>query len=208
MRAQWAEENLNTIRTLMERASVYRRALGPIAIAVGLFGLVAAAVAEPLGWDQPVHFAEYWLAVGVMAVLLALVLVRRQALRAEEEFWSSPTRRVAHAMAPLLLAGLGLGILELASAPAARDSIRLIALWMVLYGGALHAAGFFMRRGLRLAGWVFVVLGSICLSLHAFYNLSWLHEQHAHWVMGWAFGANHLVYGLYLKLTEEPEDTE
>jgi len=26
--------------------------------------------------------------------------------------------------------------------------------------------------------------------------------------MGWAFGANNLIYGLYLKLTSEPLDSE
>ncbi|MBC8325146.1 MAG: hypothetical protein H8E27_05930 [Verrucomicrobia subdivision 3 bacterium] len=203
MSAQWAEENLNTIRTLMERASVYRRALAPIAIAVGVLGIAAAGLAEAMGWTGKNLFAGYWLGVGAVTVLAALLLVRRQALQADEEFWSPPTRRVAQVMAPLLLAGLGLGVLEILNTNG-RDSVRLIALWMVLYGGALHASGFFMRRGLKLAGWIFVVLGSICLCFHTLGEVVWLDEAHAHWVMGWAFGANHLAYGLYLKLTPEP----
>ncbi len=208
MSAKWAEENLNTIRTLMERASVYRRALAPVAITVGVLGMAAAGLAEGMGWTGQGHFAGYWLGVAAVAGIAALLLIRRQALQAEEDFWSSPTRRVAHAMAPLLLAGLGLGILEIYGAPKERDSIRLIALWMVLYGGALHATGFFMRRGLRLAGWIFVALGSICLCLNTYGEWKWIDEAHAHWVMGWAFGANHLVYGLYLKLTAEPPEED
>ena len=83
----------------------------------------------------------------------------------------------------------------------------LIALWMVLYGGALHAAGFFMQRGLRWLGLIFVFLGIICLCLHELGFVPALKEN-AHWLMGWAFGVNHLVYGLYLKLTTKPTDEE
>jgi hypothetical protein len=36
----------------------------------------------------------------------------------------------------------------------------------------------------------------------------WLNGKHAHLLMGWAFGANNLMYGLYLKLTSEPLDAE
>ena len=207
MSAQWAEENLNTIRTLMERASVYRRALAPVAIAVGVLGMAAAGLAERMGWTGQNNFAGYWLGVGVVTMLAALLLVRRQALQAGEEFWSPPTRRVAQVMAPLLLAGLGFGVLEFLNT-GGRDSIRLIALWMVLYGGALHAAGFFMQRGLKLVGWVFVISGSICLYLHTMGDVKWLGEANANWVMGWAFGANHLAYGLYLKLTAKPVEEE
>ena len=128
MSAQWAEENLNTIRTLMERASLYRRALAPVAIVVGVLGMAAAGLAEGMGWAGQINFAGYWLGVAAVAGVAALLLVRRQALQAEEEFWSPPTRRVAQVMVPLLLAGLGLGVLEILGAPEKRDSIRLIAL--------------------------------------------------------------------------------
>jgi hypothetical protein len=111
-------------------------------------------------------------------------------------------------MIPLLTAGLGLGLLEILNQPDARDSIRLTALWIILYGGALHAAGFFMRRGIRLLGWIFVIIGSLCLCFHELEQTPWLNEKHAHLLMGWAFGANNLMYGLYLKLTSEPLDAE
>ncbi len=71
MSAQWAEENLNTIRTLMERASVYRRALAPVAIAVGVLGMAAAGLAEGMGLTGQNNFAGYWLGVGVVTVLAA-----------------------------------------------------------------------------------------------------------------------------------------
>ena len=206
--ANWAEENLNTIRCLMEQASVYRRAMAPVAIVIGTLGLGAAGLAQAIDLIEPDYFAGYWLGVALVSALAALLLIRWQALRGREDFWSPPTRRVAQAMVPLLTAGLGLGLLEMMSAPDDRDSIRLIALWMILYGGALHAAGFFMKRGLTLVGWIFVIIGSLCLFFHELEQTPWLNGNHAHLLMGWAFGANNLMYGLYLKLTSEPLDAE
>jgi len=43
MDSKWAEENLQTIRTLMERSAVYRRALAPIMLCAGTVGIIAAA---------------------------------------------------------------------------------------------------------------------------------------------------------------------
>ena len=207
MSANWAEDNLNTIRTLMERAGVYRRALAPIAIAVGILGLAAASLAEAMGWSGQGRFAGYWLGVAGLSLALALVLVRRQAMREKEEIFSPPTRRVAQALAPMLLAGLALGVLEVLDARADRDSVRLIAIWMVLYGGALHGAAFFMRRGLRWLGWIFSFFGGILLFFHELGSLEGV-AKNAHWLMGWAFGLNHLIYGVYLKITAEPMDEE
>ncbi len=206
--ANWAEENLKTIRNLMEHAALYRRALAPVAITVGVLGLAAAAFAQAVDWTEPNRFAAYWMGVAGVSMLSALLLIRRQALKGGEEFWSPPTRRVAQAMAPMLAVGLGLGVLELLRAPMEGDGIRLAAIWMILYGGALHSAGFFMQRGLRLLGWFFVIIGIICLGISEFWETSWLVDSQAHWVMGWAFGVNNLAYGLYLKLTAEPLETE
>ena len=206
--ANWAEENLKTIRNLMEHAALYRRALAPVAITVGVLGLAAAAFAQAVDWTEPNRFAAYWMGVAGVSMLSALLLIRRQALKGGEEFWSPPTRRVAQAMAPMLAVGLGLGVLELLRAPMEGDGIRLAAIWMILYGGALHSAGFFMQRGLRLLGWFFVIIGIICLGISEFWETSWLVDSQANWVMGWAFGVNNLAYGLYLKLTAEPLETE
>jgi hypothetical protein len=209
MNANWAEENLNTIRTLMERTSLYRRALAPISVVAGSLGIIAAGLAQVVGWTGKDYFAGYWMSVAAITGGVILLLMYRQAIKAGEKFWSPPTRRVAQAMLPLLVAGLILGILELGDLPGANpDSIRLAALWMILYGGALHSAGFFMRRGLKLLGWVYLILGSLCLFFQESGQIQWLNESRAHLVMGYAFGVNNLAYGLYLRLTSEPRETE
>jgi len=206
--ANWAEENLKAIRSLMEQARVYRRAMAPLALLVGTMGVVAAGVAQALGCVGPEYFAVYWLGVAVVSALAALLLIRRQALKSDEEFWSPPTRRVAQAMLPMLAAGLALGLFELLEETGARNSARLAAFWLILYGGALHAAGFFMRRGIKLLGWIYVVFGSFILFFSRIEPLSFINENTAHWLMGFGFGAINLAYGVYLKLTLEPFEIE
>ena len=206
--ANWAEENLKTIRSLMEQAQVYRRAMAPLAIQVGTMGVVAAGFEEATGWIGPSYFAAYWLGVAVVSALTALILVRRQALKSDEEFWSPPTRRVAQAMLPMLATGLGLGLFELLQEPEARDSIRLTSFWLILYGGALHAAGFFMRRGIKLVGWLYVFFGLILLFISNNESLKFVNQHATHWLMGLGFGAVNLAYGIYLKLTLGPLETE
>jgi len=43
---EWVALHLQTIRTLMERSALYRRALAPISIFVGMVGVLAAVA----GW--------------------------------------------------------------------------------------------------------------------------------------------------------------
>ncbi|MAD25622.1 MAG: hypothetical protein CMO44_15795 [Verrucomicrobiales bacterium] len=203
MNAKWAENNLKTIRCLMEQASVYRRAMAPLAIIIGIFGITAAGLAEAVDWVGPDYFALYWIGVAIFSVLVALFLIRIQALKSNEPFWSPPTRRVANAMIPLLLAGLGLGVLEFMDKPDVRTSVILAAHWMILYGGALHAAGFFMQRGIKLLGWIYIILGFLLLIFNKLNVMPYLKEGNAHWLMAFAFGIINLAYGFYLKLTEE-----
>ena len=111
MDSNWASDHLQTIRTLMERSAIYRRALAPVMLSAGIIGVAAACVS----CFKPIHsnrgFAIFWMSVGIAAVAIAYLLVRRQALREHETFWSPPTRRVTEALFPPLVAGCAIGIL-------------------------------------------------------------------------------------------------
>src|ERR1700744_1139338 len=97
MNPNLAEENLQTIRTLMERSALYRRALAPIMLFAGILGTLAAAVGLSFHLDSPWLFTGLWLGTAVIVIIGALLIARRQALKDEEAFWSPPTRRVAQA---------------------------------------------------------------------------------------------------------------
>src|SRR5678815_2092392 len=110
METNWAAENLQTIRTLMERSALYRRALAPVMSFAGTIGILAAIGGVLLRIETQSAFIGYWLGVAVVGLIGAFFLVRRQALKSSEPFWSPPTRRVATALLPCLTAGLALGL--------------------------------------------------------------------------------------------------
>jgi hypothetical protein len=203
MQSNWAAEHLLVIRTLMERSAIYRRALAPIVLSLGVLGLFGAAVGWTLGFDRPQSFVVYWSLVGLTGISGAYLLARQQALRAAESFWSAPTRRVTQALAPPLFVGfIGNTVAVVTSDGNPSHAWWLVPLWMVFYGCAVHAAGFFMPRGMKLFGWVFIVLGC-ALAARLGLGGSTIPLGWGHLVMGCSFGALHLAYGVYLFFTEK-----
>lgn len=198
----WAAENLQTIRTLMERSALYRRALAPIMLFAGIVGVIATAIGLHYRLNSAQAFTLLWLGTAVVAVAGAFFIARRQALKDNEQFWSPPTRRVAQAITPPLVAGLMLGIFfGLGSLARFIDfTVLLPFLWAFLYGCALHAAGFFMPRGVRWFGWVYIISATVALGYVLLVQPNF--EFDGHWLMGLFFGALHLSYGSYLYLTE------
>jgi hypothetical protein len=81
------------------------------------------------------------------------------------------------------------------------SQILLLIFWTWFYGCALHAAGFFMTRGIKLFGGAFVLLGCGC-ALALYLNPEPLRKVSASMLMGLIFGGLHLAYGVYLYLTE------
>ncbi|MEI6078697.1 MAG: hypothetical protein WCS94_24185 [Verrucomicrobiota bacterium] len=202
METKQATENLQVIRTLMERSAVYRRELAPIMLFAGGAGVLAAATGLWFRLTSASAFGWLWLVTALLAVAGAFLIARRQALQAGEAFWSPPTRRVAQALLPPLLAGLCLGGGPLFIGQAGAEIAQRSALaWILCYGCALHAAGFFMPRGIKVFGWLF--MGSACGLYYAFRASGIQHDAtQAHWLMGAFFGGLHLAYGGYLYLTE------
>jgi hypothetical protein len=202
MEPNWAVDHLQVIRTLMERTTLYRRTLAPIMLTIGCLGILAGVI----GWwwrlDTSKTFGVFWGTISLGALCLAYLLARRQALKDAEPFWSPPTRRVTQAVLPPFFAGW---ILTLALfLPRGQELLLawwLLPSWGILYGCALHAAGFFTPRGMKWFGWVFIFTGCALLVI-----LSLLESvpplRYGHAVMGGMFGGLHLAYGIYLYLTE------
>lgn len=197
-----AREHLQTIRTLMERTALYRRALAPTMLVAGALGLAAAALGYCVMPETAGGFLALWLPAASVILAAAFLLIRRQAINAAEPFWTPPTRRVALAALPAAFVGVAatwpLALLE--------GEIRAVALalpaaWLICYGLALHAAGFFMPRGIRWFGWGFVLAGTAAGSLVFLLPHRLISVRHAHLLMGMSFGFGHLAYGLYLRAT-------
>jgi hypothetical protein len=202
MEPNWAAENLQTIRTLMERSAIYRRTLAPVTTYVGIVGIAGGVAGQLLKMINGGVSVVYWMLVSLVAIAGAVLLVRRQALKSGEAFWSPPTRRIAQAMFPPLLVGCVIGVVVAYSCfideqyhPSGAD---ILPIWATLYGLALTAAGFFMPRGIKWFGWAFIVAGVVLLV-----ELDYGKGGHfPHLLMGVLFGCSHLAYGIYLYFTE------
>lgn len=184
----------------MERAAVYRRALAPIMLLLGGLGTIAGAGGWMMGIDSPKSFCWYWLAISFAGICGAYTMARRQALREAEAFWSPPTRRVTQAALPSVFVGLTTCVWTILSEADPAWMQTLCVLWMALYGCALHAAGFFMPRGMKLFGWIFIL--SACLMAGIFEITGDLPPVVASLIMGLCFGGFHLAYGVYLYFSE------
>ena len=193
----------------LHRPAGYRRAVGPTFVGLGLLGLAAGLIGYGLavGNEQGLTFVLYWSAVAVVAVLGASLGVRRQALGADEPFWTPPTRRVVAAITPPFVGGsAGTVYLTVLFGPMAKViAITIPPLWMALHGLALHAAGYFTLRGIRWLGWAFigtsVGFGALGAALSANYaDLPTL--RLAHLAMGLTFGLGHLLAGSWIIVAE------
>lgn len=196
-----ASDHLQAIRILMERSALYRRALGPVLIVSGGIGLTAAVAARFLPVGSNTGFSAYWLGVCLVASAVALVMVRQQALKEGETFWSPPTRRVTEALLPAFFVGLAAGVYHaFGDKP---GTAWLLALgWIIIYGCAIHAAGFFIQSRMKRCGWLFILGG--CGLLFASANRpDFRTVETAHLLMGLFFGVLHLACGTYLYLTEQ-----
>ena len=196
MNERWAEDNLQVIRTLMERTAIYRRALAPVMVMAGGVGTVAA-VAGFL-WRPP--FVLYWASVAVLVMAAGFFLTRRQALKDGEAFWSPPARRVAQALLPGLVVAAALTVVARLSGLVEEQHLTLV--WVMLYGCALHAAGFFAPRRLRVLGWIFIIGGAALLVMVGVFKMR-MPLRCAHATMGVFFGLLHLAVGGYLYATEK-----
>lgn len=196
-----AAEHLQVIRTLMERSALYRRTLAPIMLFVGTVGVVAAAGGIGFKMAAMRAFCIWWLTAAVVAVAGAFLIARKQALKDREPFWSPPTRRVTQALTPPLASGLLFSLLF--TVFEVEDLVLLfVFLNLFFYGCALHAAAFFMPRGVKLFGWLILALAGAALLTLAILEA----DSSAllnHLLMGFFFGVLHLAYGVYLYITEK-----
>ncbi len=201
MKTDQAHDTLITIRTLMERSSIYRRTLAPIMIFVGTLGIVGAVLGIWLDVERVAIFATLWLGIAATAVSGAFLIARNQAMKDQEAFWSAPTRRVTRGLVLPLTCGAFFSLLILFRGA---DHMRWLFVYpnIFFYGCALHAAGFFMPPITRKLAWTFCILGAATLVVLPMFTTE-LNSRIDHLTMGFFFGVLHLAYGIYLTSTKE-----
>ena len=177
-----AVDDLRFIRSAMERAGAFTAVPGWGGVGMGGIGLLAAPVAAIQSSTGA------WLVVWVMAALLAsgigLVSMARKARRLDVPLASGPGRKFALGLLPSLVVGAFLT----AALLRAGDPGLVPAVWLLLYGTGIVAAGAFSIPVVPLQGLAFLVLGAAALAVPSAGNV----------LLGLGFGAVNIGFGLVI----------
>jgi hypothetical protein len=165
----------------------------------GIAGLIAAA-AQPrgIGWNDPIGFVLYWVAVAAVCALIASSEIAHNFIVRESKTERRRTRRVIAQFVPALAAG------AIVSGTFVRLSPALIAalpgLWSLFFGLGIFASRPYLPRA---SGWValFYFVAGI--------GLLWLSPSgvpRSPWSVGGTFGAGQLLAALVLYLNRERDE--
>lgn len=216
-----AAENLKVIRSLMERATIYRAISWPTA----LFGGVVAVIISLLlyfredvairGGDvevvlmSEVAWVFCWVVALVVTGAFNAILIARKSAREKGPFFSPGLKMALRLLVPPMLVGGVVGIGHVLSAPG--TAAGAAAIWTMCYGLALLATTGISPKSIRWLGWFFLAAGV------AVYLFVWSDGAHplpgvgamdhmespmleANLIMGACFGGFHLVYAVVVML--------
>jgi hypothetical protein len=188
-----AEEHLRIIRSLMEKATIYRAISAPTALVGGLcsvaFGLGLHFYWRSLppmvdGESGSWPFICGWL--GVLAVTSAanIWFLWRDAVRRGEPFISAGMKQALKCLVPPMLVG-GFVTLLLEETP-----FYLPFVWMIFYGLALLATTPFAPHSIPRLGWLFLLAGFVTICFRG--ELAAVSNPNL--LMTATFGLFHLIY--------------
>jgi len=158
--ASEAAEQLRTIRSLMERATVYRAISAPAALVAGVLSVGLSWWQGVMGWGAELaseRFTKEWMMVLLVVSLLNVGMLWRSARGRGEPFVSAGMKLALGALVPPLVAGFVLGLLAAEAAPL--DPVQVSSFWILFYGLALRATGSFAPRSIQRLGLAFFVAG-------------------------------------------------
>ncbi len=192
-----ATRQLRVIRSLMERATIYRSISAPTALVGGLLSLGGFATAYYAKHQRhhpmsPGEFLIVWLVILALTCFTNIIFLSRGAARRSESFFSSGMKCALTSIAPAFLSA---GIL---TALMFHHPIHLALLWITLYGIGLLGTQHFAPRSIVVLGLTFFLTGCGLL-------VTWKHlfmpNPHVEpsalvvsGIMAATFGGYHLAY--------------
>lgn len=178
-----AAEDLRYIRSAMERSSTFTAVPGVGGAAMGLVGVIAAAVAAA----QP--SAERWLATWLVAAVVAFTIgavsIRRKAARAGVPLTGAAGRRFALSLAAPLIAGAALSV----SLVRAGHWSLLPPVWLLLYGAGIVTGSVVSVPVVLVLGLCLMAVGLVALVTPPALGNLWL-------AVG--FGLLQIGFGVYI----------
>jgi hypothetical protein len=152
-----ASRQLRVIRSLMERATIYRSISAPTALVGGLLSLGGFATAYYAKHDRhhPLSSNEFlivWLVILALTGLTNLFFLSRGAAQRQEPFFSSGMKCAILSLAPAFFSAAVLTFLI-------HRPIQLALLWITLYGIGLLGTQHFAPRSIVILGLTFFLTG-------------------------------------------------
>ena len=177
-----AVDDLRFIRSAMERAGAFTAVPGWGGAAMGVTALAAAFLAA----EQPTvgRWLAVWLLAALVATTIGLWTMVRKARRLEVRLASGAGRKFVLGLLPPILVG---AVLTAALLDGGGGSL-VPAVWLLLYGTGIVAAGAFSVPVVPLQGLSFLILGVVALLLPAAGDL----------LLGLGFVVVNLVFGLVI----------
>ena len=183
-----ALDNLEFIRSTMERAGSFTAVSGWGMVLIGLTALVlanhAGAVIQPSAAAQS-HWLWTWLLAAVLGVVIGVTSMILKARRAGEAMTQGPARKFGLSVLPPFVVGALLTYVLWH----AKQVHLLPAVWLLCYGAGVMTGGAFSLRVVPVMGLCFLVLGTIALFAPAAWSA---------WLLAAGFGGLHILFGLII----------
>ena len=178
-----AVDNLQFIRTTMERAGSFTAVSGKGAILMGVMAMVAAYWASRQAQEQ--NWLLIWILAAGVAMAVAIVATHFKAKSLGLALFSAVSRRFFLGLLPPIVAGMALTLLFVS-----KDfTVYLPGMWLLLYGTGIVTAGIFSVRLIPAMGFCFMIAGVISFLLPMTLR---------DWVMALGFGGIHVIFGFII----------
>lgn len=197
-----AAEQLRVIRSMMERATVFRALSGETALVGGAISMTVAWFSEKrTGWP----WTAWWL--GGLLVVLCFYAFQSYRMKSvnNRPFWGSGLRLALRGALPPIITGGFLGLLFVRGG----QDVFAACMWIIHYGLALLAIREFAPKSMVWLGWAFVVFGVASLAFVAdvvHLEQQWMMHLNSARLMAIAFGGFHLIYGGLIVTTGRREE--
>ena len=196
---QEAAEQLRVIRTMMERATIFRALSGEAALVGGAMSVAAGWMSEgKAGWN----WAGIWLGGLAVVILFAVWQLMRLAHSHSRPLWSHGLKVALRGALPPLIAGGFIGLLNLRMGGPSAE-MAAACFWIIHYGLALLAIREFAPKSMIWLGLAFLGSGLLALAAGTFVQSMnpLLVRLGASGLMAVTFGGFHLLYGAAIVTT-------
>ena len=207
--SDYASQQLRVIRSLMERATIYRSISAPTALVGGLLSFGGFATAYYAKHHRPEQlsqgeFVTVWLVILALTAFANVIFLARGSAQRGEPFFSSGMKCALTSLAPAFLTA---GVLSFLI----HRPIHLAIIWITLYGIGLLATQHFAPRSLVILGLTFFLTGC---ALQVTWKHFFMPNPHLEpsalvvsGIMAATFGGFHLAYAAAVwALGEEQEE--